>query len=70
MSTRFIPNGTLQDECQSNSTAQIGQGCLKPGMSYKSTFRAIYKGPRGKASRSIRGFRRDAARASLAVNVA
>jgi hypothetical protein len=70
MSTIFIPNGTLQDECQSNSTAHIGQGCQNPGTSYKSTFRAVYKGPRGKASRGICRSGEDAAGALAAVNVA
>jgi hypothetical protein len=56
----LISNGTLQDECQSNSTAHIGQGCPSPGTSYKSTFRAVYKAPRGKASRGIRQLGGDA----------
>jgi hypothetical protein len=70
MSGILISNASLQDECQSNSTAHIGQGCRNPGTSYKSTFRAVYKGPRGKARRAIPSSGGDAASASGAVNVA
>jgi hypothetical protein len=47
----LISDGTLQDECQWNSVAHIGQGSQNLPTSYKSTLSAVSGATRGTAFR-------------------